>query len=65
MGDFVNAQLLGTPKTQMIGNVIQNRFLAQNDYPVAAALSFMLMAAILILVIVYTRVLGSEQLTGG
>jgi len=65
MGDFVNAQLLGTPQTQMIGNVIQNRFLQQNDYPVAAALSFILMAGILVAVIVYTRLLGSEQLTGG
>jgi spermidine/putrescine transport system permease protein len=65
IGDFVNAELLGNPKTQMIGNVIQNRFLAQNDYPTAAALSFILMAAILIAIFVYARVLGTEELTGG
>ncbi|MBI2763644.1 MAG: ABC transporter permease [Chloroflexi bacterium] len=64
MGDFVNAQLLGSPQTSMIGNVIQNRFLIQNDYPTAAALSFVLMAGILVAVLAYARVLGSEQLTG-
>ena len=53
MGDFVNAQLLGNPNTTMIGNVIQNRFLIQNDYPTAAALSFVLMLGILIAVFVY------------
>jgi len=65
IGDFVNAELLGSTKTQMIGNVIQNRFLQQNDYPTAAALSFLLMAAILVAIIVYARVLGTEELTGG
>jgi spermidine/putrescine transport system permease protein len=65
IGDYVNADLLGSLNTQMIGNVIQNRYLAQNDYPTAAALSFMLMAGILIAILVYARVLGTEELTGG
>ncbi len=65
IGDFINAELLGNPRTQMIGNVIQSRFLEQNDYPVAAALSFLLMAGILLAVVVYTRAIGSERLTGG
>ena len=43
-GDFINAQLLGTPKQFMIGNVIQSRYLVVTDYPTAAALSFLLMA---------------------
>jgi spermidine/putrescine transport system permease protein len=64
MGDYVNAELLGNPQTRMIGNVIQNRLLIQNDYPVGSALSFILMAAILIAVIIYARLLGTEQLTG-
>jgi spermidine/putrescine transport system permease protein len=63
-GDFINAQLLGTPKQYMIGNVIQSKFLQLTDYPQAAALSFVLMAAILAAVIVYARVLGTERLTG-
>jgi spermidine/putrescine transport system permease protein len=65
VGDYVNAELLGNPRTQMIGNVIQGRFLEQNDFPTAAALSFLLMAAILIAVTIYTKVLGSEGLAGG
>ena len=65
LGDYVNVELLGNPQTQMIGNVIQNRYLQQNDYPLAAALSFVLMAAILIAIFVYARVLGTEELTGG
>ena len=63
MGDFVNAELLGNTQTRMIGNVIQSRFLENNDYPTAAALSFILMAAILFLVAVYARVLGTDELT--
>jgi spermidine/putrescine transport system permease protein len=63
-GDFINAQLLGTPDQYMIGNVIQSRFLELTDYPSAAALSFILMAVILALVAIYARVLGTEKLTG-
>ncbi len=65
IGDYVNAELLGNPKTQMIGNVIQSRFLEQNDYPTAAALSFILMGAILISIFFYARGLGAEGLAGG
>jgi spermidine/putrescine transport system permease protein len=65
VGDFVNAELLGDPRSQMIGNVIQARFLQITDYPTASALSFILMAAILVGVLVYARLLGTEELTGG
>jgi spermidine/putrescine transport system permease protein len=63
-GDFVNAELLGTPRQHMIGNVIQSKFLVITDYPQAAALSFVLMAAILVGIAAYTRALGAERLTG-
>ena len=63
-GDFINAQLLGTPQQHMIGNVIQSKYLELIDYPAAAALSFVLMAAILIGVGAYSRALGTERLTG-
>jgi spermidine/putrescine transport system permease protein len=62
-GDFINAQLLGTPRQYMIGNVIQSEFLSVRDYPTAAALSFVLMAAILVLVLVFARALGTDRLT--
>ena len=63
-GDFINAQLLGTPRQFMIGNVIQSKFLELTDYPAAAALSFILMAVILALIAAYARALGTEKLTG-
>ncbi len=63
-GDFINAELLGTPKQQMIGNVIQAKFLESLDYPTAASLSFVLMAAILVALLVYVRAVGTERLTG-
>jgi spermidine/putrescine transport system permease protein len=62
VGDFINAQLLGTPRQQMIGNVIQSKFKVILDYPAAASLSFILLGSILIMVLVYSRVLGTERL---
>jgi spermidine/putrescine transport system permease protein len=64
VGDFLNAELLGGPDTTMIGNVIQLEYLTNNDYPEAAALSFVLMAGILLAVTLYGRILGTEELTG-
>jgi spermidine/putrescine transport system permease protein len=63
-GDFINAELLGTPNQFMIGNVIQSRYLELNDYPTAAALSFILMAIMLIIVLVWARIAGTEALLG-
>ena len=63
-GDFINAELLGTPNQFMIGNVIQSRFLELSDYPTAAALSFILMAVMLVIVLVWARIAGTEALLG-
>jgi spermidine/putrescine transport system permease protein len=62
VGDYINAELLGNPQALMIGNVIQARYLRVTDYPTASALSFILMAAILVGVLLYTRMLGTEEL---
>jgi spermidine/putrescine transport system permease protein len=48
----------------MIGNVIQSQYLEQIDYPSAAALSFILMAMILVALGFYAKVVGTEKLTG-
>jgi len=63
IGDYVNAELLGDTQTYMIGNVIQNKFLTQNDYPIASALSFAMMAGVLIVVAIYAKILGTEELS--
>ena len=61
-GDYVNAAILGSPNTKMIGNVIESRYFKIVDYPTAAALSFTLMAAILILVTIFIRKAGTDEL---
>ena len=64
VGDYINAEFLGGPGQAMIGNVIQSQYLVIKDYPVAAALSFVLMAVILVMVLLYIKFAGSESLMG-
>jgi spermidine/putrescine transport system permease protein len=61
-GDYINAQLLGSPNQRMVGNVIQNLFTDANDYPAAAALSMILMLLIVAMVLFYVRRAGTEEL---
>jgi len=61
-GDYINAELLGTTKIRMIGNVIQDQFFVITDYPTASALSVMLMLVILVMVTIYVRKAGTEEL---
>jgi spermidine/putrescine transport system permease protein len=63
-GEFINALLLGSQRNLLIGNVIQSKFLELTDYPAAASMSFVLMAAILLMVALYARLVGTEKLTG-
>jgi spermidine/putrescine transport system permease protein len=59
--DFVNSGILGGTNTTMIGNIIQTEYLTNNQYPRASAMSFMLMAALLVGIFAYARALGTEQ----
>jgi spermidine/putrescine transport system permease protein len=61
-GDFVNAQFLGSPSTTMVGNSIQNQFLRELNYPLASAMSFVLMAVITCSVLVYAKFMGTDDL---
>jgi spermidine/putrescine transport system permease protein len=63
MGDYINAELLGSRNETMVGNVIQRLYLVNNDYPQASALSLILMVGLLISVFIYTRVLRGQELT--
>ena len=60
-GDYVNSAVLGSSRTYMIGQIIQQKFLAENNYPDAAALSVILMLGMLVLAILYARILGTED----
>jgi spermidine/putrescine transport system permease protein len=64
VGDYINADFLGSQNQAMIGNVIQSQYLVTSNYPGAAALSFVLMALILAVVVIYIRFAGSEALMG-
>ncbi|WP_327044513.1 ABC transporter permease [Microbispora sp. NBC_01189] len=59
--DYVNASVLGGTNTTMIGNVIQNQYLVTQDYPTASALSFTLMALLLVGIFAYARALGTDD----
>ncbi|MFF9496939.1 ABC transporter permease [Streptomyces flaveolus] len=59
--DYVNAGILGGPSTTMIGNIIQTEYFTNLDYPGAAALSFVLMGALLLAVFTYARALGTDE----
>jgi spermidine/putrescine transport system permease protein len=65
MGDFITAEVIGAgnPQVFMVGNIIQRKFLDSLDYPSASALAFVLVAAVMILIAIYARVVGSERLT--
>jgi len=66
VGDFITAEVIGSgnPQVFMVGNIIQRKFLDSLDYPAAAALAFVLVAAVMGLVALYTRLVGSDRLTG-
>ncbi|GIJ19680.1 ABC transporter permease [Micromonospora lutea] len=60
-GDYINAELLGTPNEYLIGNVIDSAFLVRLDHPQGAALSMLLMSVILAVVVVHLRRAGTEN----
>ena len=64
VGDYINAEILGGTGTAMIGNVIQSQYLETRNYPEAAALSFVMMVAILIVVLIYLRLAGTGAFMG-
>lgn len=62
VGDFVNAEILGGPGTTMIGNVIQTNFFVNQDYPMAAALSSLLMLLLMLAIFLYAKSFGTETI---
>lgn len=63
-GDYVNASrdFLGSSKTSMIGTMVDADFLVTRNYPAAASMSVLLMGIILVLVTLYVRKSGTEDL---
>lgn len=61
-GDFINVEFVGSDAQRMIGNVVANNFVKEQFRPGLSALSFVLMALILLGVLLYARLLGTEEL---
>jgi spermidine/putrescine transport system permease protein len=59
--DYVNASVLGGTDNTMIGNVIQTQYLVNNNYPIAASITFVLMGLLLVGIFGYARALGTER----
>jgi spermidine/putrescine transport system permease protein len=55
LGDFVSAQLLGGPRTYMIGNLVQQQFLEGQNWPLGSAMTVALMAGLTVLMVGYLR----------
>jgi len=62
VGDFINAEILGGPSTSMIGNIIQDSFFVDQDYPMAAALSSLLMLLLMAAILAYAKMFGTETI---
>jgi spermidine/putrescine transport system permease protein len=65
VGDFITAEVIGAgnPEVFMVGNIIQRKFLDSLDYPAAAALAFVLVGAVMVLVSIYSKAVGTDRLT--
>lgn len=61
-GDFINAHLLGDTNKPVVGGVIQTRFLQAGDFPTASAISLVLMVVITVMVLIYSKFLGTDDL---
>lgn len=55
LGSYFIPDLLGGAKTLMIGNLIQNQFGSARDWPFGAALSFALLAVVLLAMLLIAR----------
>jgi spermidine/putrescine transport system permease protein len=61
LGAYVTPDLLGGAKSIMIGNVIYSQFMSARDYPFGAAISFILMAMMLLGTLIYFRSTASTS----
>ena len=62
VGDYLAAEILGGPGTRMIGNIIQTQYLQNQNYPIASALSALLMVGMLVVMYLYARAFGARSI---
>jgi spermidine/putrescine transport system permease protein len=59
LGAFVVPDLLGGAREMMVGSLVQNQFGAARDWPFGSAVSFAVMALVLLVVVVFLRRQGA------
>lgn len=62
LGAYLTPDLLGGGKTVMIGNLVQNQFTTARDWPFGSAISLLLMAIVLALLLLSIRRHGEQLL---
>jgi spermidine/putrescine transport system permease protein len=62
IGDYVSAAILGGTNSTMIGNIIQTQYVENQNYPLASALSLILMVTLLVGMYLYARVMGTRSI---
>lgn len=61
LGMFVVPDIMGGAKSSLMGNVIQNQFLAARDWPFGSALSIILALLSLVMIILYYKALEAQK----
>lgn len=61
LGNFIVPSVLGGSKVLMIGNLIEQQFLSARNWPFGSALGMMVMAAVLVLLMIYVRMLSKDE----
>jgi spermidine/putrescine transport system permease protein len=62
VGDYVTPTLVGGPSGTMVGNAIQSLFGKQNDLPLGAALSLVMMLVVTLLVCLFLWIIGFRRM---
>ncbi|WP_455372948.1 ABC transporter permease [Limibacillus halophilus] len=65
VGNFITPDLLGGGRLQMVGNLIYDQFLTARDWPFGAALSFFLIAVMMLLLFTQALLVRRAQGEGG
>lgn len=61
LGMFVVPDIMGGAKSALMGNVIQNQFLAARDWPFGSALSIILALLSLVMIALYYKALEAQK----
>lgn len=61
LGMFVVPDIMGGAKSALIGNIIQNQFLAARDWPFGSALSIILALLALVMILLYYKALEAQK----